>query len=413
MVPSMTPSPRTATTGAHRIMREVNRGIILDLLRGGGRLSRVDLSQQAGLSKPTVSNIVEALLREGLVREVGARPTSPQGGRPPALLEYNGASAAMAGIHFGVHSTHVALADALGNVISRVAEPTILGSPRRSARQVARMVRSLRAGSEHETGELRGAGVSVPGLVDPTTGHCRLAPNLGWRDVPLGRILRDALGIPVAAGNTTALAALAEGRLGAARSVSSYVWIYTGTGVGAGIVSHGQLFSGAHGFSGEIGHCPVLGNDLPCNCGNRGCLETVAGASAIVRAAEQAVRRRQSTSLRRHRGELDAATVAQLAAAGDAVSQQILRQAGEHLGRGIAYILNLFGPEMVVLGGPLARGGEHYVDAVQRATQEHTLSAQCVPIVPSTLGPQVALLGAVQLAVENNSRSYRIVGAAS
>jgi N-acetylglucosamine repressor len=403
---------RGATTGAHRIMREVNRSIILDILRGGGQLSRVELAQQAGLSKPTVSNIVELLLRDGLVREVGTRPTSPLGGRPPALLEYNGASAAVVGVHFGVHHTHVALADALGNVISRVAEPTLLGSPRRSARQVARMVRSLVAGSAGEVGALRSIGVSVPGLVDPVTGHCRLAPNLGWRDVPVRDIIGDLLDIPVVVSNITAAAATAEGRLGAARSASSYAWVYAGTGVGAGIVSNGELLTGMHGFSGEIGHCPVPGNDEPCNCGNRGCLETVAGAGGVERAAEAAVRRREPTALRRHRNALDAAAVAECAAGGDAVSRRILGDAGEQLGRGIAYLLNLFGPEMVVVGGPLAAAREHYLAPAQVVAARHTLAAQSAPIVASTLGAQVTLLGAVQLALDAGAPPYRIVGGA-
>jgi predicted NBD/HSP70 family sugar kinase len=275
------------------------------------------------------------------------------------------------------------------------------------------MVRSLLAGSDYDASMLRRAGVSLPGLVDTTTGYCRLAPNLGWRDVNLGELVGKALGIPVTVGNITAAAALAEGRLGAAQEVRSFVWVYAGTGIGAAVIDDGELFTGAHRYAGEIGHCPVPGNDELCNCGNRGCLETVAGAPAIVRAATAAVKRRPATALRRHRGSLDADTVAQVAADGDAVARAILDEAGAHLGRGIAHILNLFGPEMVVVGGPLARGGERYLAAALATARRHTLEAQAVPIVPSTLGPQVNLLGAVQLAVDADARSYRIVGATS
>ena len=414
MVPQSPPeqAPAPATTGAHRIMREVNRGIVLDILRSGGRLSRVELARQAGLSKPTVSNIVEHLLREGLVREVGTRPTLPQGGRPPSLLEYNGAALSLVGVHFGVHHTHVALADAVGTVLARVAEPAVLGDPQRSVRQVRRMVRSLVAAGGDEAGTLRHAGVSVPGPIDPTTGRCIVAPNLGWRDEPVRDMLAAALGIPTTSANLTSVAALAEGKLGAARGVRSYAWVYTGTGIGAGLVMNGEIFTGGSGHTGEVGHCPVVEGGELCNCGNRGCLETVAGSLAITRWANEALRRGDSTLLRDHDGPLDAEVVARMAGRGDRVAQDILRDAGAHLGRGIAYLLNIVGPEMVVIGGPLVQAGDLYLDAISQAAA-HTLLQRPVPVVASTLGPHAGLLGAVQLAVDASSRSYRIVGAAS
>lgn len=403
------PSPQ-ATTGAHHIMREVNRGIILDILRSGGRMSRVDLARRAGLSKPTVSNIVEALLRENLVREVGTGPSLRQGGRPPSLLEYNGAALSLVGVHFGVHLTHVALADATGAILARVAEPAILGSPRRSVRQVARMVRSLVAGSGDDAGDLHCAGVSVPGPFDLASGRCLVAPNLGWRDAPVRDLMADALEIPVVAANLTSVAALAEGKLGAARGVRSYAWVYTGTGVGAGLVVNGELFQGGIGVTGEFGHCPAVEDGDLCSCGNRGCLETVAGAAAISRAAREAVQRGEDTLLRDATEEIDAATVARAAARGDRVAQVLLRDAGARLGRGIAYLLNIVGPEMVVIGGPLVQAGQLYLDAIAEAAA-HTLVPSPVRVVASTLGPRAGLLGAVQLAVDSSGRSYRIVGA--
>ncbi len=409
-MPETTLTP--ATTGAHHIMREVNRGILLDILRSGGRMSRVDLARRAGLSKPTVSNIVEGLLEENLVREVGTGPSRRQGGRPPSLLEYNGAALSLVGVHLGVHLTHVALADATGAILARVAEPTIPGSPRRSARQVARMVRSLVAGSGDDAGALRCAGVSVPGPVDLATGRCLIAPNLGWRDVPVRELMAAALDIPVVAANLTSVAALAEGKLGAARGVRSYAWVYTGTGVGAGLVVNGELFHGGIGVTGEFGHCPTEDGTELCSCGNRGCLETVAGAAAISRAAREAVQRGADTLLRDASEEIDAAVVARAAAQGDPVAQDLLRTAGARLGRGIAYLLNIVGPEMVVIGGPLVQAGDLYLHAIAEATA-HTLVQAPVPVVASTLGPRAGLLGAVQLAVDSSARSYRIVGAAS
>jgi predicted NBD/HSP70 family sugar kinase len=253
-------------------------------------------------------------------------------------------------------------------------------------------------------------GATVPGLVDSESGTCVLAPNLDWRDFPLRDALADELHVPVVVNNITQASAVAEGRLGAARGVRSYVWVYVGSGVGAGVVIDGRLFYGQSGFSGEIGHCPVVEDGPACACGRRGCLEAVASSMALARAVNEAVAAKEPTVLAHAREPIDSASIAAAASEGDAVAIRILAQAAEHLGRGISFLLNVLNPEMIVLGGPVAQAGEAFLREVRGAVARHALLPHGVAIVPSTLGDKAELTGAVLLAMERTVKSVRIVG---
>jgi predicted NBD/HSP70 family sugar kinase len=239
-----------------------------------------------------------------------------------------------------------------------------------------------------------------------------LAPNLGWKDFPLRETLQDELHMPVIVNNITQASAFAEGRIGAAKGKHSYVWVYVGSGVGAGIVIDGQIFHGQRGFSGEIGHCPVADDGPLCACGRRGCLETVASTMALVKAAEAAIARKESTIMAKgngEHGEIDMAVLAAAAKKNDRVATRILDQASEHIGRGLSYLLNILNPEMIVLGGPVIQAGEYLLREVRASVARHALLPHGVAIVPSTLGDRAELSGGVLLAMESAVRSYRIV----
>jgi glucokinase-like ROK family protein len=396
--------------GDNRAIREVNRSIILDLVRKGERVSRTELARRSKLTKPTVSAIVDELLVEGVVREVGFGESVSGGGRPARLLEFNDASAAYLGIHFGVRATSVAVADARGTIRLVRARPSAVGSPARSVKAVRTLVGEALQAAKVPRTRVEGACATVPGLVDQESGVCVLAPNLGWRDFPLREALAEAIDMPVIANNITQAAAVAEGRLGAARGARSFVWLYVGSGVGSGVVIDGRVFYGRRGFSGEIGHCPVVEDGPPCGCGRRGCLETVASAMALGRAAEAARAAGEPTVLSAMEGPLDAGAIAAAARDGDSVAGRILAEVSEHIGRGISYLLNVLNPEMIVIGGSVAQAGDALFEAVRASVARHALLPKGVEIVPSALGDRAELTGAVLLAMDQNVRSYRIVG---
>jgi glucokinase-like ROK family protein len=396
--------------GDNRAIREINRSIIVDLVRRGGRISRTELARRSKLTKPTVSTIIFELLDQGVVREVGFGESVSGGGRPARLLEFNDAHSAYLGLHFGVRATTVAVADARGTIRLVRGRPSVHGEPVQTMRAIRPLVAEALHAAKVPRARVEGAGATVPGLVDHESGMCVLAPNLGWRDFPLRDALTEELHLPVVVNNHTQAAAVAEGRLGAARGARSYVWVYVGSGVGSGVVIDGRIFYGQSGFSGEIGHCPVVEDGPLCACGRRGCLEAVASTMAIGRAVEEAIARKETTTLRPNGAGIDAAALAAAAAGGDAVAARILAQTGEHLGRGISFLLNVLNPEMIVLGGSVAAAGDALMREVRASVARHALLPRGVAIVPSALGDKAELTGAVLLAMEPTLRSVRIVG---
>ena len=391
-----------------RAMREVNRSIVLDIIRRGGRVSRTDLARRSTLTKPTVSAIVEDLLARGIVQEVGFGKTVASGGRRARLLEFNDASAAYLGIRFGVNTTTVGLADARGEIRVRRDVATLHGNPEATVASAAALAEEVCKAAGFPRDRLQAVGATVPGIVNVKSGQVALAPNLSWSEVPMRDMLVQAFGVPVVVNNVTIAGAIAEGRVGVAKGVGSFVWTNVGTGVGAGIVIDGHVFAGTRGFSGEIGHCAVIDGGPLCTCGMRGCLETVVSGPAIVRAAEAAVEQGETTLLRGV-SALDAAAVAAAARAGDAVSQRIFAHVGEYLGIGISYLVNILDPQMIVLGGGVMDAGDLLLEGTRESMARHSLRGARIPVVQSALGDDAGLIGAVFAAMDQSVRSYRVV----
>jgi N-acetylglucosamine repressor len=384
-------------------MREMNRALLLDMIRHGQTVSRTDLARRSALTKPTVSAIVDMLLDEGIVREVGFGVSPSRKGRRSRLLELNDDAVAFVGMHFGVRQTTVAVADARGQIRTRTTHRSFRGQPGQAIRIVPSLVTAALREAKLPRSRLQGIGVAIPGLVDQATGTCVLAPNLRWYDVPLRGELSRALRAPVIVRNITQAAAVAEGRLGSARGVRSFAWVYVGTGVGAALVADGRVLYGKNGFSGELGHCAVHGNPALCGCGRTGCIETVASGTAIEAAARASTKGIVvPASNGANPRKIDAQAVAIAARAGDEEARRILAHAGEYLGMGISYLLNLFNPEMVVLGGRVIQAGNYLLDPVRASVSAHAMRGEGIPIALSTVGDDIMLRGAVLLAMEGD-----------
>jgi N-acetylglucosamine repressor len=386
-----------------RAMREMNRALLLDMIRRDTTVTRTDLARRSALTKPTVSAIVDALIGEGLVHEVGFGVSASRKGRPSRLLELNDDAAAFVGIHFGVRHTALAVADARAQIRAMRIIGSFCGQPGRAVRALRPLVKEALREARLPRSRLAGVGVAVAGLVDHASGACVLAPNLRWYDVPLRAALAREFRAPVTVRNVMHAGAIAEGRLGAARGVRSFAWVYVGSGIGVAIVVDGRVYYGKHGYSGELGHCTVMDNGAVCGCGRTGCLETVASGTAIEAAARASLAGREAIRTRGHDSrELDAHAVAIAARAGDAEARRILARAGKYLGMGISYVLNLLNPEMVVLGGRVIQAGECLLEPVRSSVATHALRAEGIPIVPSLVEGDAMLRGAVLLAMEGD-----------
>ncbi|MEW2284978.1 ROK family protein [Streptomyces sp. NPDC047841] len=247
----------------------------------------------------------------------------------------------------------------------------------------------LRAYGVEHLGEPAGAaGIAVPGIVDETTGTAVYAANLGWRDVPLRDLLTDRLGVPVALGHDVRTGGLAEGRIGAGRGADRFLFVPLGTGIAGAIGIDGRVEAGAHGFAGEIGHIVVRPGGTLCPCGQRGCLERYASASAVSEAWAAAC------------GDpgADAADCARAVASGDPNAVRVWREAVDALADGLVTALTLLDPRTLIIGGGLAEAGEVLFQPLRDAVR-HRVTFQKLPaIVPAALGDAAGCLGAGLLA---------------
>lgn len=396
----------------HAVMRELNRSLVLDLLKQESPISRASIAKLTALAKPTVSTIVDELVSEGLVREIGIGETRSTGGRPPVLLEFNERSHFLIGIEIGVRHTTVALADARGAELTR---SELKMSPAKAAetlRTIANEVRRIMRSAGAPLGRLGAIGIVVPGLVDASTATCLLAPNIGWRDVPVRELLsRSFPRVPIFVHNTVDPANVAESLEGAGTGYSDIAMLWASTGVGAGLLFNGRVFGGHGGVSGEIGHCYVPGGTERCNCGKIGCLETIASGPSVARAAKQAIKAGRKTSLAGKR-QLTSVDVAAAAAAGDRVALEVLADAGRALGIAASWLVNIFNPELVLVGGGLSEAGAPLLDPLREALAEHALPQaldKVAGVRPTELGGDAAVRGAVLLARQQSESYYRVV----
>jgi glucokinase len=260
--------------------------------------------------------------------------------------------------------------------------------PAAALKTVAAAARELAERAGVEPSQLGGAGLAVPGSVDAERGILRMAPNLpGWRDVPVGAIVADALAVPVLVEHDVRMAALGEARLGAGQGVASFVCVTVGTGIGAALVLDGRLYRGATGAAGEIGHVPVPEGRTVCGCGRRGCLETVASGRAI------ALRARELTA---GGDALTAADVFARAAAGDAACARVVADAVAALAAGLTILVNVLNPEVIAIGGGVAAAGAALLEPVRAAVRASAWApaAAVVRIVPAMLGTRAGAIGA-------------------
>ena len=305
------------------------------------------------------------------------------------------------GVDVGGTKVNALLVDEGGRVLARAIVPT-------PAQDMGATVRALvEAAQAVLTPEVTAVGVGAAGMVALGSGHLLSAPNIAWRDLALKEVVEQATGLPVQVDNDCTAAAYGEWRVGAAAGIPDVLYVGVGTGIGGGLVVDGRLYLGAHGYAGEIGHLVVEPEGLPCGCGNRGCWETVASGAAIARDGRRAVTRHAHSLLAEMAGGVpDAVTgdmVSEAAAQGDPAARGILAEVGARLGQGIAGLVNVLDPSLVVVGGGASVAGEPLLAPTRhafRAAVEGRGERPDVPIVVAALGPDGAAIGAALRAMD-------------
>jgi predicted NBD/HSP70 family sugar kinase len=361
-----------------------------------GVASRAELARSTGLSRSTVSSIVAELQSEGMVvdRQNGGRAAAGSG-RPPALIALDPSAGLALGIDFGKRHLAVALADLSHEVH---AEEWIEMADDYEAEEgmvkAAQLVERVLDEGGADRSRVLGVGMGIPGPVQETGAVGSTAILPGWAGTTPEQRVRELLGLSVRVGNDANLGALAEFTWGAGRGSSSLVYLKLATGIGAGIVIGGRLFAGAGGTAGEIGHTTIDETGDICRCGNRGCLETYAGAAAI------------ASLMSRSLGEqLDPEDVLSRAAEGDPGCRRALADAGRHIGVAVANLCNLVNPERIVVGGSLGQAGALLLEPLRESVSLRAIpsAGEDVQIVPGELGERAELLGAVALVLQEAS----------
>jgi predicted NBD/HSP70 family sugar kinase len=361
--------------------------------------SRTDLVRLTGLSRPTVSALVEELAQAGIVEEHEAETRPRRGsGRPPQVLSLVRGAAFAIGLDFGHNHVRVAVCDLSGEaVIDDWSAADVDHAPVESLDLATELVRTALRDAEIAPDRLLGVGMGIAAPVNSVTGSVESEGILpGWHGVRPAHEMQQRLALPVQIENDANLGALGELEFGRGQGVRNVLYVRLSAGIGAGLIVDGRLFRGATGVAGELGHVLVDPDGLICRCGNRGCLETLASPVAIAALLERS--RREPVSV---------AQMLELIAIGDRGARRAVTEACAAIGRVIATTVNLFNPELVVVGGDLAAAGESVLEPIRAAIAQHAVppSASTVEVVPGALGGSAEVLGAAALILSQSPKA--------
>ncbi|MBI3243714.1 MAG: ROK family transcriptional regulator [Chloroflexi bacterium] len=367
--------PKSFKTGDQSLVREFNRAILLNLLRTHSPQSRADLAATTGLNKTTVSSLVAELISAGLAREIGQAISA--GGRPAVLLELNPDAGYIIGAELGVWFIKIVLTDFRATVLWRQQIPLQPGEDSETAvNQLIDLAREAVEIAEQAGQKVFGMGLGMHGLVDVRSGTLLFGPNFGWRDTPVRRRLEEVFPFPIFADNDAKASAIGEHYFGVAQHVDNFIYVIANVGLGAGIWLGGQIYRGATGSAGEVGHTTILPDGLLCKCGNHGCWETLVSQQALMDRLQAAVAAGSPTCLPLRDGRLTDLTIpiiVEAAKSGDALVLQVLEETGRYLGIGIANLINTFNPSVVVFGGTLSQAAEFLLPSIQQVVAERSM----------------------------------------
>jgi glucokinase-like ROK family protein len=384
---------RVRSEGSLEALRRLNRLRVIRAMREHGVISRAEIARRTGLSRSTVSSLVSELQADGLVSERGdtGEAHGEHGGRPPRLLAFRPSAGAAVGLDFGHTHVRVAVSDLSSTILAERSAPLDTDHASQEGLDVAaRLVAETLAEAGVDSGRVIGAGLGLPGPVDQVGGVVGSSVILpGWVGVAAAQEMRRRLALPVLVDNDANLGALAEAMFGAGQGANDLVYVKVSSGIGAGLILHGQLYRGWSGMAGELGHVLVDPEGAVCRCGNRGCLETAASAPAVLEL------------LRRSHGELTVGEMLRLAREGDLGCRRVIADAGRAVGEAVALLCNVLNPQRIVVGGDLAAAGDLLLDGVRESVRRFALpaTADAAQVVAGVLGERAEVLGALALVV--------------
>jgi len=348
-----------STKATRQLTKQHNRDLVLQMIFGNQKISRAEIARLTKLTRTTVSDVVGGLIKEGLVEEVGLG--SSIGGKPSILLSLVADSRYLIGLNLMQDKFIGAVVNLCGEIKETVEIPV---EGRDGTQALSLLYQILDRLTQKNWIPIVGIGVGAPGLINTREGIVISAVNLDWQDLPLAHLLEERYGQPISVLNDSQATAIGEFVYGDHPSGSNLIVLTVMHGIGAGILINGQLFQGDGGGAGEIGHVVVQENGLPCRCGRKGCLETVASAKAVVARMQ---------SLTNSPDPISLDVLESRFKDGDQTARQVIMDAATYLGRSIGSLIGTFNIKTIVLTGDMTRFGEPWLMAVRQAMSQAAL----------------------------------------
>ena len=396
-------SKRTEVAEANQVERKkyLQTLQILQTLFINGAISITEIGKIVKISTPTVFSLLNELISENLIEEQGFGTSS--GGRRPNLYGLKPNSFFALGINIGRFTTRIAIYSNSNEAVSETRNLNLVLSNNPEIVQViCNEANNLLENSGIDRNKILGVGIDMPGLIDAQKGINHTFLNF---ETPIKEIFETALQLPVFIENDAKARTFAELRFGLAKGKQNVAVLHLGWGLGTGLILNGKLYRGEQGYAGEFSHFPLNENGPLCVCGKKGCLETLASGMALARLAKEGLEQGKTSllsSLINDINQIEPRTVVEAAAKGDLFAIGILSKVGIELGKGIAFLIQLLNPEMIILGGRLAKANQYLITPIQQSLYRFTMPElrEKTQIVLSQLGQDANIIGSVAMVFE-------------
>lgn len=391
--------------GSFELMKQLNVSAVLRVIRDNGSLSRAEIAKLTGLTPASVTNITKILIEDKFLIESKIGESS--GGRPPIILELNPDARYVIGIGIGVGVIDVVITNLLAKIISK--KSMIIGDERYDYNlvfaELVNLINEVIELSNIERKNILGAGVALHGIVNAKSGESIHSLYYGWKNINIKKRLEDELQLAIYVDNDVRAMALGESLFGATKDISNFVTLNISNGIGAGIIINNTPYYGVDFSAGEIGHIAVELDGDKCNCGNYGCLETVASNNNITKKAIKLIKQGVSSSLIKDIDNINNLTIEDICNAaknGDEMSIIVLKEAARYIGIAITNLINILNPTAIVVVGEIFENTTYAIDTLSEIVKNRgfKLSSENVRIIRSLLGRDASVIGAATLVIQ-------------
>ena len=390
--------PTDMITGKPELIKRINRNIIIKLIMRHGTISRSELAKITKLALPSVMRIVEGLMTENLVKEVGKGDSS--GGRKPGLITLNQEALYIIGVEIAI-KTFIVLTDLGGNIIDRWESPQMAYvSPEEMLEKINENIERLIALHKIDRSRIAGIGIGTPGT---NFKHIRDIENSilkGWEKIDVKAWFQAKTDLPVFIDNVARTRTLSELWFGIGKQIKSFIYVFVDQGVGCGIVNNDSIYEGYGSVAGEFGHSIISYEGRECYCGNRGCIEMYVSAGAITNETAKALKRKEESFRFRDVLQLENKTEV----------REVLQNSGRILAAGVANLINIFNPQAVILGGIVPQESQCFAEAAREFIHQNVFSnnAMATPVYISNIDEDHVCIGSVALVVNEVFKSIEL-----